>query len=171
MTRATILIADDERLIRWSLVERLTTEGYGTVEAESGRQTLARFDDNVELVLLDNRLGDTDGLQVLEARNSRDAACWRRRTAGPSGIRPVDGFNREFRNQVQDVAPEAIEAPRRHAWSGNVRELWNAVERAVLLSDGQRLAEGDFPDASSESRIVDRDHPAAGGNRPGSHRA
>ena len=61
MTRATILIADDERLIRWSLFERLTAERYGTVEAESGRQTLARFDDTVDLVLLDYRLGDTDG--------------------------------------------------------------------------------------------------------------
>ena len=57
----------------------------------------------------------------------------------------VDGFNREFRKHVQEVAPEAIEALRRQAWPGNVRELRNAIERAVLLSDGQRLAEGDFP--------------------------
>ena len=72
MNKATILIADDERLIRWSLVERLSDEGYGTVEAESGRQTLARFDDTVDLVLLDYRLGDTDGLHVLEALRRRD---------------------------------------------------------------------------------------------------
>ena len=57
----------------------------------------------------------------------------------------VDGFNREFRKHVQEVAPEAIEALRRQAWPGNVRELRNAIERAVLLSDGNRLAEGDFP--------------------------
>ena len=386
MNKATILIADDERLIRWSLVERLSDEGYGTVEAESGRQTLARFDDTVDLVLLDYRLGDTNGLRVLEALRRRDPdvlvivltaysdvetavavmkqgayhyvtkpfnldeiallvgkalettrlrrelrairASQRepysldriigdssaiaevkrllRRIAsspastvlltGESGTgkdlaakvihyasaraaRPfmnitcsaltetllesqlfghergaftdarqqkrgllesahggtvfldeigemalplqskllrfleekafkrvggtvdigvdvriiaatnqdleektrdrtfredlfyrlnvlpvklpplrdraddipvlvrffVDGFNREFRKRVQDVAPEAIDALRRHAWPGNVRELRNAVERAVLLSDGQRLAAGDFP--------------------------
>ena len=29
---ATILSADDERLIRWSLVERPSDEGYGTVD-------------------------------------------------------------------------------------------------------------------------------------------
>ena len=72
MRKATILIADDERLIRWSLAERLSAEGYGTLEAESGRQTLARFDDTVDLVLLDYRLGDTDGLRVLEALRRRD---------------------------------------------------------------------------------------------------
>ena len=72
MSKATILIADDERLIRWSLAERLSAEGYGTLEAESGRQTLARFDDTVDLVLLDYRLGDTDGLHVLEALRRRD---------------------------------------------------------------------------------------------------
>ena len=72
MSKATILIADDERLIRWSLAERLSAEGYATVEAESGRQTLARFDDAVDLVLLDYRLGDTDGLHVLGALRRRD---------------------------------------------------------------------------------------------------
>ena len=72
MSKATILIADDERLIRWSLCQRLSAEGYGTLEAESGRQTLARFDDTVDLVLLDYRLGDTDGLRVLEALRRRD---------------------------------------------------------------------------------------------------
>ena len=72
MSKATILIADDERLIRWSLAERLSAEGYATVEAESGRQTLARFDDAVDLVLLDYRLGDTDGLHVLQALRQRD---------------------------------------------------------------------------------------------------
>ena len=276
MNKATILIADDERLIRWSLVQRLSAEGYGTIEAESGRQTLARFDDAVDLVLLDYRLGDTDGLQVLEALRRQDpdvlvivltaysnietAVAVMKQGAyhyvtkpfnldeiallvakalettrlrrelrairasqrepysldriigdspavadvkkllgkiasspastvlltGESGTgkdlaakvihytsaratRPfmnitcsaplrnraedvpvlvrffVDGFNREFRKHVQDVAPDAIDALQRHAWPGNVRELRNAIERAVLLSEGNRLTATDFP--------------------------
>ena len=57
----------------------------------------------------------------------------------------VDGFNREFRKRVESVDPPAIEALQRHAWPGNVRELRNVVERAVLLSEGSRLTERDFP--------------------------
>ena len=32
------------------------------------------------------------------------------------------------------MSPEAEEALRRHAWAGNVRELENAIERAVVLA-------------------------------------
>ena len=57
----------------------------------------------------------------------------------------VDAFNREFRKRVQDVDSQAIEALQHHTWPGNVRELRNVVERAVLLSETDRLTEGDFP--------------------------
>ena len=57
----------------------------------------------------------------------------------------VDGFNREFKKQVQELAPEALEALRRCAWPGNVRELRNAVERAVLLCEGDRLTAEHLP--------------------------
>ena len=70
--QATILVVDDEQLIRWSLVERLSQEGYRTLEAETGKEALARFDDGVDLVLLDYRLPDTDGLRVLKEIRKRD---------------------------------------------------------------------------------------------------
>lgn len=38
-----------------------------------------------------------------------------------------------------ELAHELIESMRRYAWPGNVRELQHLIERAVLLSDGQRL--------------------------------
>ena len=72
MGKIKILTVDDEQLIRWSLVERLTQEGYATVEAETGAEALARFDSGVDLVLLDYRLPDTDGLSVLKEMRERD---------------------------------------------------------------------------------------------------
>jgi two-component system, NtrC family, response regulator AtoC len=65
MPNATVLVVDDEALIRWSLTERLKTEGYHVLEAETGAAALEKLPDGVDLVLLDYRLPDTDGVSVL----------------------------------------------------------------------------------------------------------
>ena len=66
MRGQTILIVEDEKLIRWSLVERLTREGYKIEDVESGEaaETAVRRSD-FDLVILDYRLPDTDGLTLL----------------------------------------------------------------------------------------------------------
>jgi two-component system response regulator AtoC len=66
MARATILVVDDEALIRWSLRERLTAEGYEVIEADTGSAALEKLPEGVDLVLLDYRLPDTDGVSVLK---------------------------------------------------------------------------------------------------------
>jgi two-component system response regulator AtoC len=65
MPKATILVVDDEALIRWSLSERLKSEGYDVLEAETGKAALDKLPEGVDLVLLDYRLPDTDGVSVL----------------------------------------------------------------------------------------------------------
>jgi DNA-binding NtrC family response regulator len=57
----------------------------------------------------------------------------------------IDQFNREFRKQVRGVTPEAQDMLRGYRWPGNIRELRNAVERAMLLADGELLAPEHFP--------------------------
>ena len=65
MPKATILVVDDEALIRWSLTERLRSDGYDVLEAETGHAALEKLPEGVDLVLLDYRLPDTDGVSVL----------------------------------------------------------------------------------------------------------
>ena len=51
----------------------------------------------------------------------------------------VDAYNTEFRKRVRGVAPEAMKRLQAYGWPGNIRELRNAVERAMLLADGDEL--------------------------------
>jgi DNA-binding NtrC family response regulator len=47
------------------------------------------------------------------------------------------------RKAVEGFEPDAMELLLAHPWPGNVRELEHAVERAVLLASGPRVAAGD----------------------------
>jgi DNA-binding NtrC family response regulator len=64
---ARILVVDDEKLIRWSVGERLQRDGYEVLAAESGEQALELVGSNApDVMLLDVRLPGIDGLTTLQ---------------------------------------------------------------------------------------------------------
>lgn len=73
MPASTILVVDDEQLIRWSLAERLRSDGHEVLEAATGADALERVREGVDLVLLDYRLPDIDGVEVLREIKAYDA--------------------------------------------------------------------------------------------------
>ena len=66
-----VLIVDDEKALRESLAETVRDLGYIPVVASSGREALAVAARPTDVALLDLRMPDMDGLQVL--RRLREA--------------------------------------------------------------------------------------------------
>jgi DNA-binding response OmpR family regulator len=74
--QSTILIVEDEALIRWSLRQHLQQAGFHVLEAETGASALAHLShDGIDGVLLDLRLADMNGLDVLRELRKKNGEC------------------------------------------------------------------------------------------------
>jgi len=56
----------------------------------------------------------------------------------------LDKYNEQFRLEPRPVADDAMRALERWEWTGNVRELENRVQKALLLAQGEKLTREDF---------------------------
>ena len=75
MDKAKILVVDDEHLIRWTLEQHLTKEGYEVRTVEDGEKALAAVPELMpDLVLLDNQLPGMNGIEVLGKIRSQPRA-------------------------------------------------------------------------------------------------
>ena len=73
MPKETILVVDDERLVRWSLQQKLEQWGYHVSLAEDGATALGRVQlDNPDLITLDVKLPDMTGIEVLSELRNRN---------------------------------------------------------------------------------------------------
>jgi two-component system, NtrC family, response regulator AtoC len=57
----------------------------------------------------------------------------------------IEKFNARLKKKVTGVEPDAERALMSYPWPGNIRELENVIERAVLFSNGSLLERGDLP--------------------------
>jgi two-component system response regulator AtoC len=56
----------------------------------------------------------------------------------------VTRFSHELKKRVDAIDPDAMKVMMRHHWPGNIRELENVIERAVLLTDGNVVTLNDL---------------------------
>ena len=76
--RSSVLVVDDEPLIRWAVAESLGRVGYHVVEAEDARtavQLVATTQPEVGLVILDLKLPDSSDLSLLHTIKRMSPHC------------------------------------------------------------------------------------------------
>jgi transcriptional regulator with PAS, ATPase and Fis domain len=56
----------------------------------------------------------------------------------------IEKYNRELNKNCPGVSDRAMEAMMAYFWRGNVRELANVIERALIFSDGRLIDEADL---------------------------
>jgi DNA-binding NtrC family response regulator len=64
----------------------------------------------------------------------------------------IEKFNGETGKRVQGVTPAALATLQGYAWPGNIRELRNSLERAMILVDGDVIGEEHLPPDLQTSR-------------------
>ena len=72
MTGRRVLVLDDERLVRWSLSERLRADGMEPVQAATVAEAMDLAARGVDAAILDYHLPDGDGIAVLRQLRQGD---------------------------------------------------------------------------------------------------
>ena len=57
----------------------------------------------------------------------------------------ISEFNRKHQIGIEGITDDGSELLRNYPWPGNVRELRNVIERAVVLTKGEWIEEGNLP--------------------------
>ncbi len=57
----------------------------------------------------------------------------------------INKFNLQMGKNVIDISTDALKALIKYKWPGNIRELSNIIQRAMLFCDGEKIVVGDLP--------------------------
>ncbi len=63
----------------------------------------------------------------------------------------LEKYTREMNKKVAGITNGAMRALLNHEWRGNVRELENVIERAVIFAEGRQIAASDLPFPAAEA--------------------
>jgi two-component system response regulator AtoC len=131
MASEKILIVDDERLVRWSLRQKCEEWGYHVSEAEAGEPGLKMAQhESPDLVLLDVRMPDMSGLEVLDQlKKNGDARAVIMITADPQ----LDDVKAALKLGAYDFVGKPLDFDEPHV------TVKNALETTRLRTEVQSL--------------------------------
>jgi DNA-binding NtrC family response regulator len=72
----------------------------------------------------------------------------------------IQRFSAELKKRIDGLEPDAQKLLMRYNWPGNIRELENAIERAMLLAEGRSIVADDLRLGETVSVGSGRDHGA-----------
>ena len=55
------------------------------------------------------------------------------------------------------ISKEALQLMQQYSWHGNIRELRNVIERAVILADGNKILPEHLPYEIQEGKVISQD--------------
>jgi DNA-binding response OmpR family regulator len=131
MPAEKILIIDDERLVRWSLRQKCEEWGYHVDEAAAGEPGLRMAQqESPDLVLLDVRMPDLNGIQVLEQlKKAPDAPAVIMITADPQ----LDDVKTALKLGAYDFIGKPLDFEELHV------TIQNALEASRLRTEVKSL--------------------------------
>ena len=72
----------------------------------------------------------------------------------------LEKFSSEYRKTIEDIHPAALNRLLIYDWPGNIRELGNAIARAVIVAQGNSIETQDLPETlRSEDDLICIDQP------------
>jgi formate hydrogenlyase transcriptional activator len=95
----------------------------------------------------------------------------RREDIAPLVMHFVEVYSQRMGKRIVEVSSETMKAFKSYGWPGNIRELQNLVERAVIMSSEGGVLANPFEDDADEFESSEEFTTRLGGVRPGARRA
>ena len=118
----------------------------GTMMLKSDTRIIAATNRNLRELLREGRFRE-DLFYRLNVVNIRVPALRsRREDIKPLALHFLKKYSLEMNKRLEGISPEVLVALDAYGWEGNVRELENVIERAVVLCKNDQITMGDLPE-------------------------